>query len=473
MICIKNNKVKIDAKLYLLPKNLKDLSKIFNKETIDWLKKNLYDNNKNSLTYNTEKELIVYLLANKKTTATTENYRNLAAQSSTTFENAEAKNILITGVATDDEFLAAAEGLELASYRFNKYFSDEKKQKQPIEAVYIDSQTIDNKKREELNTIIDNVKFARDQVNEPGSTLTAKVFAERIKEKAQTVGISVEILNKKKIESLKMGGVLSVNQGSKEEPVFMILNWNPQNSINKKPIVLVGKGITFDTGGSNLKTERYMEDMKEDMAGGATVAASIFTVAKNQLPIHVIALIPATDNRIGNNSFLPGDIITMHNGKTVEVLNTDAEGRLILADAVSYAEHFDPQLIITMATLTGSAQRATGKYAMVGMGNAEKELQQLKNSGNETFERVVEFPFWDDYNQSLKSDFADLSNLGAPEGGAIIAGKFLEHFTKNPFIHLDIAGVAFSKKSEGCTPAGGTGIGVKLLYHFLKTKGLK
>ncbi|MDD4847570.1 MAG: leucyl aminopeptidase family protein [Bacteroidales bacterium] len=470
MIYLNNNSAKADlATLFLLPENSASLTQLLPTETATWITKVLYNHEKNLWVYQTEDQIIVYLRPHPKAADKHEDYRTLAAQAWQKMEELDVKNIIISGQATENQFLATAEGLVLASYRFSKYFSHSKKQQPKLNAVYINSKTIEQENVDALNNVLQSVFFVRDQVNEPGNILTASLFAERITEEATSAGVSVDVLNKKKIEALKMGGLLAVNQGSDEEPVFIVLEWKPENAVNKKPITLVGKGITFDTGGSNLKTDRNMEDMKEDMAGGATVAATICAVAKNHLPIHVVALIPATDNRISNRSFLPGDIITMHNGTTVEVGNTDAEGRLILADAISYADHFDPQLIISIATLTGSAQRVTGKHAMVGMGNDNKALQQLKTAGEEVFERVVELPFWDDYKTSLKSAIADLTNSGGAEGGAIIAGKFLEHFTKHPFIHLDIAGVAFSKKSEGWKPQGGTGVGVRLLYQFLKT----
>jgi len=265
-----------------------------------------------------------------------------------------------------------------------------------------------------------------------------------------------------------MGGLLAVNQGSEEPPTFTVMEWKSENAVNSQPVVLVGKGVTFDTGGSNLKTENYMDDMKTDMAGAATVAATLCAIAANKRPLHVIALMPTTDNKLSNNAIVPSDIITMHNGKTVEVSNTDAEGRLILADAISYAARFQPMLIVNVATLTGSAQRAIGKYGMVMMGNAREAMDKLKTTGDEVYERIAELPFWDEYADELKSEIADMKNIGSADGGgAITAGKFLEKFTDTPFIHLDIAGCACMSKPYGWQPWGGTGTGVRLLYHFL------
>ena len=211
--------------------------------------------------------------------------------------------------------------------------------------------------------------------------------------------------------------------------------------------------------------------MKSDMAGSAAVFGAFCAVVENQLPVHLIALIPATDNRPGNRAIAPGDVITMHNGKTVEILNTDAEGRLVLADALSYAEKYNPEWICTAATLTGAAARAIGTFGAVGMGNAKPGIMKdLLKCGLECGEKVAEFPFWREYEDELKSDIADLNNLGSSLAGAITAGKFLEHFTGAPFLHLDIAGPAFLHKSYKYLPAGGTGFGVRLLYSFIKAR---
>ena len=268
-----------------------------------------------------------------------------------------------------------------------------------------------------------------------------------------------------------MGGLLAVNQGSIDPPTFSIMNWKPKGATNKKPIVIIGKGIVYDTGGLSLKpTPNSMDLMKSDMGGSAAVVGAIIAIAKAKLNIHVIGLVPATDNRPSGNAYAPGDVITMHDGTSVEVLNTDAEGRLILADALSYAKKYDPELVIDLATLTGAAARAIGKQGIVAMGNDENTMAALKVSGDEVHERLAEFPFWDEYAEDLKSNIADLKNLGGPEAGAITAGKFLEHFTNYPYTHLDIAGPAFMLSPFNYRGIGGTGVGVRLLFNFLKNK---
>jgi leucyl aminopeptidase len=269
---------------------------------------------------------------------------------------------------------------------------------------------------------------------------------------------------------MNMGGILAVNQGSKEPPVLLKLEWKHPKSKNKKPYVFVGKGVMYDSGGLSIKpTDNSMDYMKSDMAGGAVVAGLMYSIARNKMPVHAIALVPATDNRVDALSYSPGDVITMYNGKTVEVMNTDAEGRLILADALSYADKYEPELVCSIATLTGAAARAVGPYGIASMGNAKTEFfDKLENSGFNTFERVVRFPFWDDYGDMLKSDIADMKNIGGASAGAITAGKFLEKFTNHPFIHLDIAGVAFTHKPRFYYKFGATGVGVRLLYNFVK-----
>ena len=366
-----------------------------------------------------------------------------------------------------DEALALAEGMVLGSYQFLKY-KTEKKEANSLKEVAIFSDGITKASLSIENATLDGVTYVRDLVNEPNSFLTAPTFAREVEKRAKEAGIAIEVLNKKKMEALQMGGILGVNKGSEEPPVFIILEHKPDKAINKKPLVLVGKGIVYDTGGMNLKTGDYMENMKTDMAGGAAVAGILFAIAMAKLPYHVIGLIPATDNRPGPEAIVSGDILKMENGLTVEVINTDAEGRLILADALSYAKRYDPELTIDMATLTGSAIRALGTRAIAGMqSDAQKEHDRLRNSGFEVHERIVELPLWEDYGEALKSEIADIKNLGGPEAGAITAGKFLQRFTKYPFIHLDIAGPSFLEKRDSYRGQGGTGVGVRLIVDFL------
>ena len=366
--------------------------------------------------------------------------------------------------------LALAEGLALGSYQFLKYQSNSNKKPWNLEKINFAGTEVSESELDLLAVVVDAVYRARDLVNEPASHLNAVKLAENFASMGKEAGFSTDIFGKDKIEALKMGGLLAVNLGSIDPPTFSVMEWKPADVKNSKPIVLVGKGVVFDTGGLSLKpTKDSMDYMKCDMAGSAVVAAVIYFAAKCKLPLHVIALVPSTDNRPDGNAYAPGDVIYMHSGQTVEVLNTDAEGRLILADALSFAKDYHPELVIDVATLTGSAAMAIGHHGIVGMGNADEAIfSALKQSGENVFERVVEFPLWEEYGESIKSDIADMKNIGAREAGAISAGMFLEKFVDYPWIHLDIAGPAFLSTSDHYRTKGGTASGVRLLIDFLR-----
>ena len=269
-----------------------------------------------------------------------------------------------------------------------------------------------------------------------------------------------------------MGGLLAVNLGSQDPPTFNIMEWKPKNAINEQPIVLVGKGIVYDTGGLSLKpTGNAMDFMKCDMAGGAAVVGAIYAAAKNELPIYVVGLVPATDNRPGENAYAPGDVIRMHNGLTVEVLNTDAEGRMVLADALSYAKQYEPELVIDIATLTGSAVAALGPHGIPFMGTADEATKkQLVDSSFEVHERVVEFPLWEEYQDMMKSDIADVKNIGGKYAGAITAAAFLKNFTAYPWMHIDMAAMGWNHAASAYRLKNGTGACVRLFYDFLKNR---
>jgi leucyl aminopeptidase len=367
--------------------------------------------------------------------------------------------------------LALAEGVALGSYAFRKYKTDEKGAP-TLTKLSLVAKEVTAADVEELGDLCEAVWTARDLVNEPVSFLNATQLAAEIKTLSRNSGFKVQVLDKAQIEAQGMGGLLAVNKGSLDAPTFSILEWKPKNAVNKKPLLLVGKGVVYDTGGLSLKpTPNSMDQMKCDMAGAAAVACAMAVVAKRELPVHVVALIPATDNRPGGNAYAPGDVVRMHSGLTVEVLNTDAEGRLILADALSYGERYKPELAITVATLTGAAMRAIGTYGSVTMGTApDAQFKHLEAAGDQVFERLARLPFWEEYGDEIISDVADIKNLGSDLGGAQTAGKFLARFTTQPFIHLDIAGTAFFTRRDAYRTKGGTGVGVRLLYEFLKRR---
>jgi leucyl aminopeptidase len=379
------------------------------------------------------------------------------------------EKIQISG--SEKSVLKFTEGLILANYKFTKYFSKEAESKNKLSEVVLSDEISDSKITELWNTC-KVVYWTRDLVNEPVSYLTAVKLAEEISIAGDEAGFSVNVLHKAQIEALKMGGLLGVNRGSMDPPTFTIAEYKHPKAVNKKPIVLVGKGVVYDTGGLSLKpTPGSMDCMKSDMAGAAAMAGTIYLAALQKLKIHLVVLIPATDNRPGMDAYTPGDILTMHNGTTVEVLNTDAEGRLILADALAYSDKYKPEVVIDAATLTGAAVRAIGTHASIVMGNADDSFfRELEDAGNEVHERVVRFPFWDEYLKEMKSSIADLKNIGGGNAGMITAGKFLEHFVKSPYIHMDVAGPTWLDAKEDYRPKGGTGSGVRLLYQFLKNR---
>lgn len=371
--------------------------------------------------------------------------------------------------------MAMAEGIALSNYQFLKYKSDKRTSANTLKSVSIAEKLLSSADEHYLNTVIESVYIARDLVNEPQSFLNAVQLSEEFVRIGKRAGFKVEVWNEAKIASQKMGGLLAVNKGSKTPPTFNILEYKPKNAVNRKPYVLVGKGVVYDTGGLSLKpTPMSMDHMKCDMAGGAVVAAVMHAVAQLQMPLHVVGLVPATDNWIGEDSYAPGDVITMYSGTTVEILNTDAEGRLILGDALHFAQKLKPELVVDFATLTGAAVRAIGPYATAMLGNAPDNVKaEVFQSSYAVYERLVEFPLWQDYADELKSEIADMTNLGKSEGGHISAAKFLEHFTNYPWMHFDIAGPAFNQAQDTYRPKGGTGVGVRLMIDFLQKQSTK
>ncbi len=369
-------------------------------------------------------------------------------------------------VGNKEALVAILEGMLLGNYQYDRYKSDQASCEVPVSEILVVSSALSARELADINNLALAVFYTRDMVNQPNRDQSPTQFSEHIVELSEEAGFTVEVYNKSKIEALKFGGLLAVNSGSEEPPTFSVLEWKPENAINSQPYLLVGKGVVFDTGGVNIKTSG-MVDMKCDMAGAAAVVGTFYAVAKNNLPVHIIGLIPATDNRPGKNAYVPGDVITMHNGKMVEVLNTDAEGRMILADALSYGDRYNPLITIDLATLTGSAMAAIGSAAAVCMGNAnDSYFNDLLEAGFATNEKLVRFPFWDEYGKMIESKVGDIKNIGGKEAGAITAGKFLEHFVKSPYIHIDIAGPAFIDSAMNYIPAGGTGYGVRLLYQY-------
>jgi leucyl aminopeptidase len=316
---------------------------------------------------------------------------------------------------------------------------------------------------------------ARDLVNRSPDEKTARQFADAIAASGDEHGYQVETWDEDRIREEGMGGLLAVNRGSFDPPTFSVASWAPDDAVNENPVVLVGKGVVFDTGGLSLKdTKDSMDMMKADLGGAAAIVGAFEALAELNVPLHVIGLLPATDNRPGRKAYVPGDVVRMHSGATVEIMNTDAEGRLLLADALSYAaDTYEPEVVVDVATLTGSCVVALGEAAAGVMTSetdaAAERLYAIQRAGERTGERVHPLPMYDVYKEHLESDIADLKNVGGRKAGAITAGKFLEHFVgDSPWLHLDIAGPAFRKTAQTYQPKGGTGFGVRLLVDYLR-----
>lgn len=438
----------------------------------DYIVNELKQKDRKTLTYNYIGRYISIIVIDKAGTDINERLRKHGASVADAVNQHKGTELYIYNQTRQQNLsLAAAEGICLSGYQFIKYLKDPVKKQNTLQTVIITNSTIKPAQVEELNIVCKATMMARDLVNEPVNHLNATDLANAFKKMGKEAGFNVEVFNKAKITQLKMGGLLSVNQGSVDEPTFTIMEYKTKKASNKKPYVLVGKGVVYDTGGLSLKpTPNSMDMMKCDMAGAAAVGCAMYAIAKAKLNVHVIALVPATDNRPGFNAFAPGDIITMMDGSTVEMLNSDAEGRMILADALHYAKRYKPELTIDIATLTGAAMAAIGTAGMVGMGTATAaQKQKLQKSGMNSYERIAEFPFWDEYGDLMKSDIADQKNLGGALAGAITAGKFLEKFTDYPYYHLDIAGPAFISAKDSYRTKGGTGVGVRLFFDFFKT----
>lgn len=378
----------------------------------------------------------------------------------------------IQNIENSDITYVITEALILGDYSFDKYKTDKEKLRPKIEVVHLLTPNITL--QGEVNTakiICDNTNLVRDLVNECSHVATSIMLAKKAKDIADELGIRCTIFDENDLTELGMGLILGVSRAAPHGPRFVILEYkgNPQSY---ERIALVGKGITFDSGGLNIKTGDGMLTMKCDMAGAATVLGILKTAAELKLKVNLIGAMPLCENSVGPNAYRPGDILISYSKKTVEIGNTDAEGRLVLADAIAYVEEkFKPNVIITLATLTGSCIRTFGEQA-AGLFTRNDELsKKLMESGFETFERVWPLPMFAEYEKEIESKIADLSNVGSKGGvyaGATTAATFLQLFVKEvPFVHFDIAGTAWAEKKRHYVPEGGTGFGVRLITHFI------
>lgn len=365
-------------------------------------------------------------------------------------------------------FISFVEGIFLGNYSFTYKTKKESKKNLNI-SLNLGNGSLLNDELKQVENIFDAVYFTRDLVNEPANVITPQTFIEFNKKKFQNSRVSIQVLDHKKLIKLGMNSILSVGSASNNKPALLILNYKPRGKAKKK-IALVGKGVTYDSGGLSLKPTNGMVDMKADMAGAAAVAGIILAVSKTNLPVEIIGIMPLVENMVSGNSYRPGDIIKSYSGKTIEVKDTDAEGRIILSDAITYACSLKPDLVIDYATLTGACVVALGEIAAGMFTNNEKYSMLLEKAGQYTFERVWKLPMWSDYDSLLESKIADISNLGPRWGGAITAAKFLEFFVSEntSWIHLDIAGPALKHKENSYTENYDTGFGVRLTFDFLR-----
>jgi leucyl aminopeptidase len=407
--------------------------------------------------------------------ASLERYRRAAALAAKRARSIKAKTLAIfvprTARPSSRVIHALTEGALLSLYRFDKYISKKEENSKNIESITVvaEGRTMLKEGKsavDKARIIAEATALARDLGNAPGNEIYPQTLAEAARRSAEQSGYGATILDEQEISDLGMGGVMGVSRGSAHPPRFIILEYGPAA---KRPVVLVGKGVTFDSGGISIKPSAGMAEMKMDMSGAAAVIGIFAAVAGLKLPIHVVGLIPAVENLPSGSAIRPGDILRHHNGKTSEVDNTDAEGRLVLADALSYAATFKPQAVIDLATLTGAVVVALGHHATGMMGNDSRLMERLKSAGESTYERVWPLPLFDEYEKQIKSDIADVKNTGGRWAGAITGGLFLRKFIGNyKWVHLDIAGTAILEENGDYTFKGASGVGVRLLTEVLR-----
>lgn len=377
------------------------------------------------------------------------------------------------------EQIARAEAVScvLTNYSFVKYFTKKESKKNSTikEFVFFTEKKLADRYAKEMERgvksggiIADATNFARDLGNEPSNVIYPESLCNLITERAKNKKYSAEYLTKKELEKLGMGGILEVARGSRREPRLLVLKYSGGTE-GEPPYVIVGKGVTFDSGGISIKPAAGMAQMKTDMGGGAAAIGVFEAISQLNLKINAVGLIPMVENMPDGNAYKPGDVIKAYNGMTIEVDNTDAEGRLILADALSYASEFKPKAVIDMATLTGAAVIALGSVTSIIMGNEQSLIDKIFLAGTESYDRVWQLPLWDEYDVMIDSDIADVRNTGtARQAGTIMGGMFLKRFIGNyPWAHIDIAGTGIRDSKLDYNPKNATGSGVRLVTQFL------
>ena len=369
---------------------------------------------------------------------------------------------------------ALAEGALLGAYRFDKYRTIQDPPGEVREVHLVSDARRAARLRTAAKTgqaIAESVCYARDLSNEPGSVHTPAWLAAEARRMAREFGLKAAVLTERDLEREKLAGILAVGRGSANPPRLIVLEHNaPKRDGRARPtLAFVGKGVTFDSGGISIKPAASMEEMKHDMSGGAAVIGALRASAALNLPLHVVGIVGAAENKPDGNAYLPGDIITTASGKTIEVLNTDAEGRIVLSEALHYAARYEPQAIIDLATLTGACGIALGSHCAGLMGNDERLIERVRAAGDRAHERAWPLPLWEEHKKQIQSHIADIKNTGGREAGTITAAAFLSHFVgETPWAHLDIAATAWSSENGPTGVKGATGFGVRLLIELLR-----
>lgn len=411
---------------------------------------------------------------------TVDYFRNHLAGLIQSIKDEEIKelNIFIPEISSlmkyfDDEeyfYRTFLEGLSLGNYTFDKFKKKKEKVQSLVVIIYAENEKLVKSAIAKNKIVMEGIYFTKDLQNEPGSSLRPFELADKIKETLSKSGLKITVFDEKEIKKRNMGGLMAVGQGSSAKPRFIIIEYKPKSKTkNGKKIALVGKGVTFDSGGYCIKPWQGMSEMKADMSGAAVVAGSMLSAARANFPFEILGVIPAAENMINGEAMRPGDVIKTASGKTIEVGHTDAEGRMILADALDYASKQKPDEIIDFATLTGACVVALGLNVAGLFTKNDTIAEKLYKIGMKTYDRVWRLPMWDEYHKGNESKIADVNNDGGRWGGAITAAKFLENFVdkKIPWAHIDIAGPAIANDLTNYNKTYMTGFGVRLMFEYL------
>jgi leucyl aminopeptidase len=377
----------------------------------------------------------------------------------------------IAGISPEGAAQAVTEGVLLGVYSFRRHITKEAEYGEIKQLTIVDADEANLPILEQGchkgKVLAEATNLARDMVNEPANYMTPNQMAETARKLAETYGLELSVFEREQMQELGMGALLGVTRGSRQPPKFIVLHYRGGDSTEIN-VALVGKGITFDSGGISLKPSAKMDEMKGDMAGGAAVMAAISAIAQLKPKINVMAIIPATENLPGENALKPGDILTAMSGKTIEIISTDAEGRLALADALGYAKKFGAKSLVDVATLTGACVIALGKVCTGAFGNNQELIDRIIAAGAEAGELIWQMPMYDEYKEQIKSDVADIKNVGGKYGGAITAAQFLAEFAGDtPWVHLDIAGTSMTDKEKRYLVKGATGVPVRTLVNLV------